>query len=1240
MDCKIIQWNCRSIVPKKHDLIYLLNKHSPVVVALSETWLKPGYLFKVPGYTCLRDDRYDGYGGVALLVRNSIDFSRISFSSLISNDAINIVGIKIYNISIVSIYLARSSFIILNSINNLLSSLSDPFLLLGDFNCHHQMFGCGTTDTNGVHLVEILDLQNLCLLNTGSPTRRTKPNEKPSAVDLSICTPDLASSHSWYTSSSTFGSDHFPIIISSPIRRPPYQKREPRVKYKLNNADWSAFKNLVESKIKDLPELVSGGETNSSRALATCLIESADQIFSVKRNPSNKIPYPPWWDRECMDAVSKRKVAERVYAEDMSNENLDILNEVICITRKFLRDKKQEGWKTFCTSLSPSTCPTEVWRSIKRFRSAFKESLSSSSLPPSLTNAFLDRLAPPSVDESIYFPLESSLTDDSSSLNSPFSLHELKGVLSHVKDSSPGQDGIMYSFLSHLGNSALMYFLNLINSVMVTGNIPETWKSQEVIAIKKPNKPTNDVASYRPIALSSVLTKVAEHLVKNRLEWFIENNNFIANSQYGFRKSKSTIDNLAILTTDIRLAFSRDEDIVAAFLDIAAAYDNVNISILQRKLLELQVPTLLIHFIINLLSCRYISLFVQKDGNTTELKRTVFKGLPQGSVLSPLLYNIYTYDLESSLYSHINVLQYADDLLFYSVNKSIDIACNFMSNSLNSLNVWLVKNDLNLSVSKSSIVVFSKKRTTPIINVTFNGQSLPFKTKIKFLGVILDSKLSGLAHYEHIDMKCAQLLNIMKCLSGVWWGAHPFSMKLVYNALVRSVLDYGTFLLDGGSVLGSKKLDVIQSKALRIVTGVMKSCPTNALQVECCDPPLKLRRQFLSDRYLFKSMQFSDHTLHGKLHELNNIIQTSRYWRHKSLPCLIKSFRKFLTIHSHIHRSPSLSIFMTQFNSLILAPDIRYDIGVGKQDILETNIRFMSSVEEQNWSGWDYIFTDASKISIDDCVGVGLVHWQHKIIQKIKLPPESSVFTGECFALLKAVELVILLKSKRTIIFSDSKSALRTIEKFPFQMKPCYPIICEIRDKLLICSQRNHTIIFAWIPSHCGIKGNEKADQLAKEAIKDGDIVPYINYCHDLTALPKTYLWESWNDVWLRSSKFKGKLYAEIQPTISSKPWFFKAKSSKIVTSIISRMRLGHVCTPHHLARLRIVDSNICECGEDIGDLDHIFFSCSQYDRTSFMNSLQLLQVPFPTKISCLLLYPLLYYNVLSSFIINNNIKI
>ncbi|XP_045484546.1 uncharacterized protein LOC123689266 [Pieris rapae] len=563
-----------------------------------------------------------------------------------------------------------------------------------------------------------------------------------------------------------------------------------------------------------------------------------------------------------------------------------------------------------------------------------------------------------------------------------------------------------------------------------------------------------------------------------------------------------------------------------------------------------------------------------------------------------------------------------------------------MSSSFNCLNVWLVKNGLDLSVSKSSIVVFSKKRTTPVINVTFNGEPLPLQTKIKFLGVILDSKLCGLAHYEHVDMKCAQLLNIMKCLSGVWWGAHPFSMKLVYNALVRSVLDYGTFLLDGGSVLGSQKLDVIQSKALRIVTGVMKSSPTNALQVECCDPPLKLRRQFLSDRFLFKSMQFSNHPLHEKLHKLNNIIYTSRYWRHKSLPCLIISFRKFLTIHSRIYRSPSLPIFMTPFNSLILAPDIRYNIGVSKQDILETNIRFMSRVEEQNWNGWDYIFTDASKISVDDCVGVGLVHWQHKIVQKIKLPPEASVFTGECFSLLKALELIILLKSKRTIIFSDSKSALQTIEKFPFHMKPCYPIICEIRDKLFICSQRNYAIIFAWIPSHCGIKGNEKADQLAKEAIKDGDIVPYMNYCHDLAALPKTHLWESWNNVWLKSSEIKGKYYAEIQPRIPSKPWLFKVKSSKIVTSIISRMRLGHVCTPHHLARIRVVDSNICECGEDIGDLDHIFFACSQYDRTSFLNSLQLLHVPFPTKISCLLHYPLLYYNALSSFIINNNIKI
>ena len=244
---------------------------------------------------------------------------------------------------------------------------------------------------------------------------------------------------------------------------------------------------------------------------------------------------------------------------------------------------------------------------------------------------------------------------------------------------------------------------------------------------------------------------------------------------------------------------------------------------------------MIVNFIINLLSQRTISLNID---DCEKFTRTVFKGLPQGSVLSPLLYNIYTYDLEIALNNTVNVLQYADDLLLYTTDACLENASNTLTTFLDLLKCWLISNGLELSTSKSTVVVFSRRRVLPTINVTYNGHSLPVANHAKFLGVVLDGKLTGVPHCEYIVTKCERLLNIIRCLSGVWWGAHPFSMKLFYNALIRSILDFGTFLLEGGSVMALKKLDAIQTKALRIITGAMRSSPINALQVECCEPPL------------------------------------------------------------------------------------------------------------------------------------------------------------------------------------------------------------------------------------------------------------------------------------------------------------------------------------------------------------------------------------------------------------------
>lgn len=1209
---KILQWNARSIVNKKSDLIYLINKFDPYVIALSETWLKAEISFKFQGYISFREDRSDGKGGVALLIKQS--FHPIIHPITSHNNNYSIIAAIANNICYVSVYIPYPSSAIFNELEQLFSSLPQPFIFLGDFNAHHCSWGSPTTDSYGEQILDILERQNLCLLNTGQPTRRSAPHENDSAVDLTICTPNLASSLIWKVLPYTYGSDHFPIIISLPIKNKPVPQRKPRLKYRLADADWLKFKTEIDIKISALHGVCHGHENNCAKDLAKVIVDTADQLFPQKNGSLGKIPSPPWWDSECTEAVRKRKEAEKIYKQQMTEENYDSLLEIMSDVKKFLRKKKLESWKRFCASICPDTPASIVWQQIRRFKSAFTDT-SYRSLPESLANKFLDRLAPPYVHEqSLTIPIVMN-PDVIDNLSSPFTLYELKGILSNTKDTAPGLDGIPYSFMAHFSDNSLSYYLDLVNTVMMTGNVPIAWRTQTVLPLLKPNKPPFNADSYRPIALSTVLGKIAEHLIKNRLEWFLESRGLLSNSQFGFRKGKSTLDCLGILITDIRLAFSNNKSLGAVFVDIRAAYDNVIIQILQQKLLKLNVPSILCRFIINFISERYIH-FETEDSS---LIRTVWKGLPQGSVLSPLLYNIYTQDLESKFdVNSVSILQYADDVVLYSSDKSVNTISYNLTNALSSLNGWLHNNGLELSISKTTLVLFSRMRMPPPVIILCNDRPIEVKSQVKYLGMILDCKLTWVQHCEYLIAKCERRMNMMRCLSGVWWGAHPSSMRLLYHAVIRSVFDYGTFFLEPGSVVAFSKLETIQSRALRVIAGAMRSSPIHALQAECGIPPLNLRRQYLAHRYMFKIFQYTDHTLLSKLRILDNLILSSSYWKHKSVPLIHNSFKKILSFTTPVHRSRLLPLYSISFSSLILPTNVVIDAGIHKDDP-SPNISFIHQ-NEQNWPDFHQIFTDASKHAQMGNVGVGVYHKQFGIVQKIKLPPEASVFTGECFGLYKAVEYVLLAKLTKTAIFTDSKSALQTLNKFPFKLKSQYDTIFKIKELLHKCQECNYDVRFIWVPSHCGIRGNEIADRLANEAVFDGDVHPYKNFIHDLANLPKRFIYDSWTKLYLSKSEHKGKYYYQIQPEIPTKPWFTRMNFGKTVTSIIIRMRLGHTCTPAHLAKLGIINTDKCDCSDSaVGDVNHIFFSCPKYDRSSFLETLTILHVPFPTNIECLI---------------------
>lgn len=847
---QILQWNVRSAISKKCELIYLINKYKPVVAAISETWLKPGSNFRLPGYACFRDDRDDGWGGSAILVKKTMPYSLLSLPP--HSSRFNAVAVRSFDTSILSIYIPHPNASIISELSLIFSSLPPPLIVLGDFNCHHPMWGSRAPDSFSPYLLDLIDDFNLCILNDGSPTRQVSPLQNPSAVDLSLTSASLSSKLFWSVLPNSHGSDHFPILISSSSQCPAPFSLPPLLKYRLNSADWDTFSSTLDSKVSSLPPINEFNYLNLYTELVNAIIASADSTIPIKK-PRSNIPLPPWWDSECTSVTKERNEAETYFSENITYENFILFKKVLARSRRLLSKKKKIGWSKYCESLSPRSPSYLIWKKIKSFRNSKNNCRDLSSNDLSWLEAFSDQLAPPFVPPKEYFTCFSSSGISSVPMDDLFSFDELSAALDHLKDSSPGLDGIPYSFICRSSLNTKKYLLNIINNIYANCNFPDVWKHQLIIPILKPGKNPSNPSSYRPIALSSVMVKIFENLLKNRLEWLLEHRQILSKSQFGFRKGFGTIHSLGVFTTDIRIAFSKNDHLIGVFLDITGAYDNVQLPILKQKMLQLNLPQRMTYVIFNLLLGRLISVRYQ---NSLLSPKMVWKGLPQGSVLSPLLYSLYTYDLHHSVDSFCEILEYADDIALYYSSKTFSESVSRLNSALHYLNIWLVDHGLSLASEKSNVVVFSRKRSIPNVQIFVNDHCLMVKNQAKFLGLILDSRLTGSPHIEYIKNKCEKNVNILRALSGVWWGAHPFCQKILYNAIIRSHFDYATFLLEPCSKLSLRLFDLLQYKCLRIISGAMKSSPINALQVECVEPPLYLRRQYLSDRFFFMLLNF------------------------------------------------------------------------------------------------------------------------------------------------------------------------------------------------------------------------------------------------------------------------------------------------------------------------------------------------------------------------------------------------
>jgi hypothetical protein len=247
--------------------------------------------------------------------------------------------------------------------------------------------------------------------------------------------------------------------------------------------------------------------------------------------------------------------------------------------------------------------------------------------------------------------------------NSPFSDWELKcGIKQLPLRKSAGPDGILPEFLVHLGNNAMKALLRLINLTWTTG-IPSEWRKGEILPILKAGKDPGVLNSYRPISLTSVMCKLTERLIANRLNHYLEKFCCLSDRQAGFRKYRNTTEQIVRLTQEIKDGFHQKKSTVAVLVDFQTAFDRVWRKGLLRKLTDIGICGNMYRWIKSFLDQRFIRV---RYGPAVSAYKQTRQGLPQGSVLSPVLFNIMINDIVEHVMcsqAGVQALLFADDLV-------------------------------------------------------------------------------------------------------------------------------------------------------------------------------------------------------------------------------------------------------------------------------------------------------------------------------------------------------------------------------------------------------------------------------------------------------------------------------------------------------------------------------------------------------------------------------------------------
>lgn len=611
----------------------------------------------------------------------------------------------------------------------------------------------------------------------------------------------------------------------------------------------------------------------------------------------------PWFTREVNRCLNKKKRSYKKASRTNTTSDWQNYKSISILAEKSILEAKNQYFNITLPNLL-KTNPKKFWEvvnpkskhSIPTLLGEDGSALPAAECAEEFNKSFATVFT-------VELPLDSSLQLSQPHVAFPFTpivvtAHGVSLAIERLPlKTSPGPDGISTKLLKLTSQYSAPLLSLIFQQSIDTGCVPDDWKSAFIIPIFKSGD-SSLPSNYRPISLTSISCKLLEHIIHKHIITYLNENNLLLINQHGFRKNLSCQTQLFELITDLHHSLHSSLYVDAVFVDFSKAFDRVPHNRLILKIRSLKLDQKTTQWIEQFLTNRHQSVKFQ---NHTSNPARVISGVPQGSVLGPLLFLIYINDIATNINATIRL--FADDCVIYKeIASPTDIT--HLQSALNKLSEWCSVWQMQINIDKTKHLKFSPALKTQVNTYAINNIPIDSVSTFKYLGIKFNSSLTWNDHIEHITSKSLKKLGLLKRRLHL---ATRDTRLLAYNSLIRPSLEYASIIWHPYHVTWTNHLEAVQNKAARfILSSYSRFQSVTKLKDSLKMPSLAMRRTYARLAFfhtIFHSNTSFSHSHISPAHHISSRLDHA----YKVKP---------IFAHTEKYRNSPLALSIDQWNSL------------------------------------------------------------------------------------------------------------------------------------------------------------------------------------------------------------------------------------------------------------------------------------------------------------------------------------